>query len=128
MNRLLDRVDEWATEEGLDEAFEPPHRFEPTRVDASPPLALDLESGAVRTVIWATGFRPDYSWLEVPVFDRKGRIRHDGGIVNAKGLYLLGIPFLRKRKSSLIDGAADDALDLSTHLASFLDGQATPVH
>ena len=122
MNRLLDRIDEWATENALDDDVDPPHRFEPTKVEASPPLFMDLGSGEIKTIIWATGFRPDYSWLDVPVFDRKGRIRHDGGVVDAPGLYLMGIPFLRRRKSSLIDGAGDDARDLSAHLAAFLDG------
>ncbi|TDI42160.1 MAG: pyridine nucleotide-disulfide oxidoreductase [Acidobacteria bacterium] len=120
MNRLLDRIDEWATENGLDDQVEPSHRFEPTEVEASPPLGLDLNSGEIRTIIWATGFRPDYSWLDVPVLDRKGRIRHDGGVVESPGMYLMGIPFLRRRKSSLIDGAGDDARDLSAHLASYL--------
>jgi putative flavoprotein involved in K+ transport len=121
MNRLLDRIDEWATENGLDGEVEPPHRFEPTEVEASPPLGLDLARGGIRSILWATGFRPDYSWLEVPVFDRKGRVRHDGGIVEAPGMYLMGMPFLRRRKSSLIDGAADDARDLSASLVSCLN-------
>ena len=121
MNRLLDRIDEWATESGLDDQLDPPHRFEATRVEASPPLGLDLASGEFRTVLWATGFRPDYSWLDVPVLDRKGHILHDGGVVEAPGMYLIGIPFLRRRKSSLIDGAGDDARDLSAHLAAYLD-------
>ena len=125
MNRLLDTIDEWAAENGLDRAVVPPHRFEPTQVEASPPLGLDLTRGEIRTIIWATGFRPDYSWLEVPVFDRKGRIRHDGGVVEAPGMYLMGIPFLRRRKSSLIDGAGDDARDLSAHLASYLSGRSS---
>jgi len=122
MNRLLDRLDEWATENDLDDDVDPPHRFEPTRVEESPPLFIDLGSGEIKTILWATGFRPDYSWLDVPVFDRKGRIRHDGGVVDAPGMYLMGIPFLRRRKSSLIDGAGDDARDLSAHLASYLGG------
>jgi len=121
MNRLLDSIDEWATDNGLDDEVDPPHRFEPTEVEASPPLGLDLTSGEIRTIIWATGFRPDYSWLEVPVLDRKGRIRHDGGVVKAPGMYLMGIQFLRRRKSALLDGAGDDARDLSAHLASYLD-------
>jgi putative flavoprotein involved in K+ transport len=124
MNRLLDRIDQWAAEHGFDGTVAPPHRFAPTEVEASPPLELDLARGGIRTILWATGFRPDYSWLEVPVLDRKGRIRHDGGVVEAPGMYLMGIPFLRRRKSSLIDGAADDARDLSAHLASFLDSRA----
>ena len=125
MNRLLDRIDEWATEKQLDDEVSPPHRFEPTRVEASPPLGMDLTSGEIRTIVWATGFRPDHSWLDVPVFDRKGLIRHDGGVVEAAGMYLMGIPFLRRRKSSLIDGAADDARDLSAHLVAHLDGKSS---
>jgi putative flavoprotein involved in K+ transport len=121
MNRLLDTIDEWATANGLDEEADLPHRFEPTEVEASPPLAMDLNNGKIKTVVWATGFRPDYSWLHVPVFDRKGRIRHDGGIIDASGMYLMGMPFLRRRKSSLIDGAGDDARDLSAHLLSYLN-------
>ena len=124
MNRLLDTFDRWATDNGLDDAIDPPHRFEATEVEASPPLGLDLGSGTIRTVIWATGFRPDYSWLDVPVLDRKGRVRHDGGLVEAPGMYLMGMQFLRRRKSALIDGAGDDARDLSAHLASYLDAQA----
>jgi putative flavoprotein involved in K+ transport len=124
MNRLLDRIDEWATANGLDEEVEPPHRFEPTEVESSPPLGIDLERSGIKTILWATGYRPDYSWLHVPVLDRKGRLRHDGGVVEAPGLYLMGIPFLRRRKSSLIDGAADDARELSAHLHHYLDGSA----
>ena len=120
MNRLLERIDEWATANGMDREVDPPHRFEPTQVEASPPLELSLEKSGLKTVLWAAGFRPDYSWLEVPVLDRKGRIRHDAGVVAAPGMYLLGLPFLRKRKSTLIDGAADDARDLAAHLAQYL--------
>ena len=45
-----------------------------------PPLGIDLVDGRIRTIVWATGYRPDYSWLDVPVLDRKGQIRHDGGV------------------------------------------------
>jgi len=120
-NRLLTTIDEWAAANGVGDAVDPPHRPEPTRVEASPPLGLDLRRAGIRTIVWATGFRPDYSWLDVPVLDPKGNIRHDGGVVTeAPGLYLMGLPFLRRRKSSLIDGAGDDARDLSAHLSSHL--------
>jgi putative flavoprotein involved in K+ transport len=123
MNRLLDRIDEWVAENLGGDEVDPRHRFEPTRVESSPPLGMDLRDGEIKTIIWATGFRPDFSWLDVPVFDRKGRLRHDGGVVESPGMYLMGIPFLRRRKSSLIDGAGDDARDLSAHLAAHLDGR-----
>ena len=123
MNRLLDTIDEWATAAGLVGEVDPPHRFGPTEVEGAPPLGLDLTSGEIRTIIWATGFRPDYVWLDVPVLDRKGQLRHDGGVVATPGLYVMGLQFLRRRKSALIDGAGDDARDLSDHLASYLDGR-----
>jgi putative flavoprotein involved in K+ transport len=122
MNRLLNAIDEWATDNPIPDDIEPPHRFEPTVVEESPPLLIDLERKGIKTIIWATGFRPDYSWLDVPVLDRKGYVRHDGGVVtDAPGMYLMGMQFLRRRKSSLIDGAGDDARDLSTHLVSYLN-------
>jgi len=122
MNRLLERIDTWATEHGVDDTVGAPHRFAPTRVPAVPPLTMDLSARGIRTVLWATGYRADYSWLDVPVLDRKGRVRHEGGVVDSPGLYLLGLPFLRRRKSSLIDGAAADAQDLCDHLAQHLAG------
>jgi putative flavoprotein involved in K+ transport len=121
LNRLLDTFDAWAAETGADDALDPPCRFGDTIVDAAPPLSVDLARDDIRTVLWATGFRPDHSWLDLPVLDRKGRLRHDGGVVEAPGLYAMGLPFLRRRKSSLIDGAGDDARELSEHLASYLD-------
>jgi len=122
VGRLLDAIDEWATEQGLDGELEAAWRPAPTIVDDDPPLGMDLTGGEIRTILWATGFRPDYSWLNAPVFDRKGLVRHDGGVVrDAPGMYLMGMPFLRRRKSTLIDGAGDDAEDLSAHLATYLD-------
>jgi len=125
MNRLLGTLDEWAARAGLDDEVEAPHRFEPTEVEASPSLSLDITRSPIRTIVWATGYRPDYSWLDVPVLDRKGRIRHDGGVVDSPGMYLMGMQFLRRRKSALIDGAGDDARDLSAHLAFYLDKEAS---
>ena len=120
LERLLDTIDAWAAAAGFHSSG-PSERFAATAVPAPAPLTLDLRSGAIRTIVWATGFRPDLSWLDVPVFDRKGRVRHDGGVTASPGLYLMGMPFLRRRKSTLIDGAAADAADLSGHLAHHLD-------
>jgi len=133
LNRLLNRFDEWAAAAGGHDAIERPHRPAPTRLEASLPLGLDFGRSGITTILWATGFRPDYSWLDVPVLDRKGNLRHDGGVVTeAPGLYVLGLPFLRRRKSSLMDGAGDDARELIEHLAAYLGargpaGVAAPV-
>ena len=125
MNRLLNTVDEWATEAGVDGTVPDPHRFEPTEFPEKPPLMMDFEKEGIKSIVWATGYKPDYSWLEMDVFNRKGGLRHDGGIVDAPGLYMIGQQFLRRRKSSLIDGAANDANDLSDHLANYLNGAAS---
>ena len=120
MDRLLDTFDEWARAYPREADVDPVERFEPTRVPASSPLHLDLGTGQIRSIIWATGYRPDYSWLDVPVLDRKGHLRHDGGVVDAPGLYAIGLPLLRRRKSTFIHGAEDDARDLVEHLAGYL--------
>lgn len=120
MDRLLDTFDDWAhTHDGVDDSV-PPERFEPTRAPAVSRLSLDLRSGEIRSIIWATGFRPDYSWFEVPVLDPKGHLRHEGGVVDAPGMYALGLPVLRRRKSTFICGVEDDARDVVDHLAGYL--------
>jgi putative flavoprotein involved in K+ transport len=121
MERLLDTFDEWALAQpgGVDAGQV--ERFEPTRMPASSRLGLDLASGEIRTVVWATGFHPDYSWLHMPVLDAKGYLRHEGGVVvDAPGVYALGLPVLRRRKSTFIHGAEDDARDIVDHLARYL--------
>lgn len=122
MNRLLRTLDDWLAHSDLasvsEEAFTPM----PTCVPEVPCLSLDLKARGIKTIIWATGFRPDYSWLNVPVVNGRGRLRHDGGVVEAPGLYAMGLPFMRKRKSNFIDGVADDARALSAHLTAFLAG------
>jgi putative flavoprotein involved in K+ transport len=120
MGRLLDTFDQWASAAPQFEAG-PPERFEPTRAPQSPRLSLDLRGGAIRSIIWATGFRPDYSWLNVAVVNRKGELRHDGGaVIGAPGMYAIGLPVLRRRKSTFILGAEDDARDIVGYLLRYL--------
>ena len=118
MKRLLDAIDAWVDTYSV--FCDGKEHFDATRVDESPTLSVDLTDGSIRTIIWATGFRPDYSWLDVPVLDRKGRIKHDGGVVDAPGMYVVGLPMLRRRKSSFIHGIEDDVRDLTAHLHGFL--------
>jgi len=121
MHRLLETFDGWARQRALDVDVAAPERFEPTRAPAAARLSLDLRSGEIRSIVWATGFHPDYRWLEVPVLDRKGELRHDGGVVvDSPGMYVIGLPVLRRRKSTFILGAEDDARDLVGHLAGYL--------
>jgi putative flavoprotein involved in K+ transport len=92
----------------------------PTRTPDKARLKLDLTRGEIRTIVWATGYRPDYTWLDIPVVDAKGRLDHDGGVVASPGLYALGLPVLRRRKSTFIHGIEDDAREVVDHLAGYL--------
>jgi putative flavoprotein involved in K+ transport len=117
--RLLETIDARAAADGLDAGDTV--RAEATRVPDAPRLDIDLLADGYETVLWATGYRADYSWLDVPVLDRKGQLRHDGGIVReAPGLYRVGLNFLRRRKSSFIHGAEDDAREIVAHLVAHL--------
>ncbi len=123
MRRLLGVFDEWARAERLDAEVGAPERGAPTEVARSPRLQLDLRRGEIGSIVWATGFRPDYRWLDVPVIDSKGSLRHDGGIVDSPGLYALGLPVLRRRRSTFIHGIEDDAREVIDHLAGSLAGE-----
>ena len=116
--RLLDRLDEYAADHGLDDELGPAERPEPTAVGRP---ALDLDLRSVGTIVWATGFRPVYPWLDDSHIDAGGRLIHDGGVLTVPGMYVLGLPFLRRRKSSFIDGVGPDAQELCTHLSGHLE-------
>jgi putative flavoprotein involved in K+ transport len=120
MGRLLDTFDEWAKTHGRAAELGPAERFVPTQVPQASRLQLDLGSGEIRSVVWATGFRPGYEWLDVPVVDAKGHLQHAGGVVDSPGLYALGLPVLRRRKSTFIYGIEDDAREVIDHLAGHL--------
>lgn len=123
MDRMLDAFDAWARREGLEGEVHAIERHPPTRVTPSAGTGLVLGRD-VHGIVWATGYRPDFSWLDLPVFDRRSELRHDRGIVDAPGLYVLGLPFLRRRKSSFIHGAGDDIHEIAAHLLDHLDRTA----
>jgi len=115
--RLLGRIDAHIARHRLSERVRPAETIRPIR-SAEGPEALDLAQEGIRSVLWATGYRRSYPWLRVPVLDDHGEIRHEGGVTPAPGLYVLGLQFLRTRKSSLIDGVGADASVLAHHLTT----------
>jgi len=123
LTRLLDRFDAWAATADV-EGLGAPDRPAPTRPDADDRIQLDLRREGIGTIVWATGYRADHGYLDVPVTGYKGAIRHEGGVVTgAPGMYLLGGSLLRRRRSTYIAGAAQDTADLADHLAGFLAGR-----
>jgi putative flavoprotein involved in K+ transport len=120
MERLLGVFDDWADAQATQPDVALVERFPATELPSSTRLELDLRSGEIQTVLWATGFRPDYRWLEVPIIDAKGNLRHDGGTTESPGMYALGLPVLRRRKSTFIHGIEDDARDVVDDLGAYL--------
>ncbi len=120
MHRMLDRFD--ATPLDCRRPLQA-DRPAATRVPKNPRLALQLDHGEISSVFWATGYAPDHRWLNLPAFDRRGRLTHDAGIVKTvPGLYTLGHTFLRSRKSSFMYGVSDDARYVATDVAQHLAG------
>ena len=117
MNRLLNSVDSWISDLGMDDRIAQAVRFEPTRIPTDPRVSIPLNE--FDTVIWATGFTPDHRFIQLPVLDRKGRLMHDGGVV-APGLYAMGLPYMRTARSTHISGAPDDAQALAQHIETYL--------
>jgi putative flavoprotein involved in K+ transport len=117
--RLLRRIDEWVCDQDLADIVGPATEPCPT-VLTQVPTELDLRGFSA--VIWATGFRPSYNWLDPRALGRRGRVDHHGGVACLPGLYLLGLPFLRRRRSNLLAGLGPDAAELCQHLVGYLEG------
>jgi len=113
LGRLLERIDRYAESAGLEAS--PPEPIVPFAAGPGPAV-LDLAAEGIRSVVWATGYRRSYPWLRIPVLDAQGELRHDGGVTPVPGLYVLGLPFLRRRNSAWLDGVGDDARELADHL------------
>ena len=120
MERLLGVFDDWADAQATQPDVALVERFPATELPSSARLELALRSGEIQTVLWATGFRPDYRWLDVPIIDAKGNLRHGGGTTESPGMYALGLPVLRRRKSTFIHGIEDDARDVVDDLGAYL--------
>lgn len=115
LRRLLARIDIIADAIG---APAEPHPA-PFAVDESP-TSLDLAASGINTVIWATGFRRNYSWLHLPILDASGDIIHTRGATPAAGLYVTGLRFQRQRDASFIAAVNGDAIELAESIQRHL--------
>jgi putative flavoprotein involved in K+ transport len=117
---ILDEADAFVACNGLDLPEEPDARNRAPDPDCAtdPLLALDLAEAGVTSIVWATGFSFDFSWLKVDAFDEDGRPTHRHGVSPEPGIYFLGLPWLSRRGSSFIWGVWHDAKFLADHIAT----------
>jgi putative flavoprotein involved in K+ transport len=114
LTRVLGEIDRYAATCGCAAPADPP----PVIAVPAAPTRIDLRRAGITTVVWATGFRPWYPWLAVPVLDQHGRIRHHRGVTEVPGLYAIGLRFQSRRSSTFVDGARHDADYLARHLTA----------
>ncbi|MCT8153353.1 NAD(P)-binding domain-containing protein, partial [Klebsiella aerogenes] len=117
---LLDSADAYIAANGLDLPEEPAARQFLADPDCmtSPILSLDLAQAGINTIIWATGYAVDYSWLNVNAFNEQGRPQHQRGVSSEPGVYFLGLPWLSRRGSTFIWGVWHDAKHIADHIAT----------
>jgi len=117
---VLDAADAYIERNGLDLPLEPEARrvFPDPECVSQPILELDLAKAGITTIIWATGFATDYSWMNVDAFDEKGKPRHQRGVSTESGIYFLGLPWQSRRGSSFIWGVWHDAKYVADHIAT----------
>lgn len=106
-NRINAGIDKYIEKQGI--AAPPASVYEPVWRPADERTALDLGSAGIGSIIWCIGFRPDFSWLEVPVFNGRGYPGHVRGVTAQAGLYFLGLPWLHTWGSGRFSGIARDA-------------------
>ena len=115
LTRLLSKIDAYIKEQGMEKELPPAEAIQPVRVP-SVPSSVDLKAAGIKTVLWATGYKRTYPWLQVPVLDENGEVEHTGGVTPEPGLYVLGLMLMRRRKSTFVDGVGQDAAELASHI------------
>ncbi len=108
-------IDEYIENNNIEAIAEPP--YEPVWQPQDMPASIDLEAKNITTVIWATGYHMDFSWIEVPAFDGRGYPTHQRGVTTAEGLYFIGLPWLYTWGSGRFSGVAQDAEYIADYIA-----------
>ena len=127
---LLEQADDYVIRNGLDFPLEPKAKEvlpDPECV-TNPILEIDLEKAGINSIVWATGFDVDFSWLKVDALDENGKPKHERGISTESGIYFLGLPWQSRRGSSFIWGVWQDAKFLADQIklrTNYLDFDAS---
>ena len=120
-NSICRDIDRWIESQGIDAP--PASTYEPVWTPEADPTDLDLAAEGITSVVWAIGYRPDYRWVGVGVFDGHGRPTHTRGVTSVPGLYFLGLPWLHTWGSGRFLGFARDA----EHISSCITGRVRSV-
>lgn len=115
----LDVIDRYIDYNGLDLPEYPDARnlLPETEFEKNPILELDLAEAGITTIIWASGFKRDYSWIELDIFEEDGTPIHEMGVSTEPGIYFLGLPFQTRRRSSFLFGVWHDARYIADYIA-----------
>jgi putative flavoprotein involved in K+ transport len=118
--QVLDAADAYVDRNQLDLPEEPEARRLGTLPDCvtDPILEIDLQESGVTSIIWATGYSVDYSWLKADVLDGMGKPRHERGVSPEPGVYFVGLPWLSRRSSSFLCGVWSDASYIAHHISA----------
>ena len=116
-SRMLNEIDTYIARHSIDAPT--PNPINPIKVPDCP-TQLNLNSAGINTIVWATGYRRDYSWLDIPVLSPRGEVLQQGGITPVPGLYTMGLPVMCRRNSTFIDGVGQDAYEITQHIAHHL--------
>jgi putative flavoprotein involved in K+ transport len=122
-NRINASIDRWIERHGIDTAAGP-SVYEPVwQPPDGPPAPLDLDAAEIGSIVWCTGFRADWSWIDVPFLDETGYPDHHRGVVRAtQGLYVLGLPWLHTWGSGRFASVARDAQHLAGEMVALIPG------
>ena len=117
---MLDMADDYIERNGLDLPEEPEARDLGVMPDCvvDPTLELDMKAAGITSIIWATGFSQDFSWMEVDAFDAAGKPKHQRGVSAEPGVFFLGLPWQSRRGSTFIWGVWHDAKHVADHIAT----------
>lgn len=117
-NNINSRIDAYIAEHNIDAP--PPSRYEPVWRPSVERDRLNLAEAQITSVVWCIGFKPDYQWLQLPVFDSRGYPAHHRGVTAEPGVYFVGLPWLHTWGSGRFSGIARDAQYLATHIAAYI--------
>jgi putative flavoprotein involved in K+ transport len=117
---ITQAIDNYIKKTGMDVAAnETQGEVQPkSAMTVKPLLTLDWQSAWISTIVWATGYKLDFGWVQIPVFDETGYPVHQRGVTASPGLYFLGLHWLHKAKSALLFGVGEDAAFLASAIAA----------